>query len=222
MVEREDSHPDDRSARALRSFLAVLWSMAVDEDSYTDGYPSWLEPELKSRRQDSAPAGPGASALQRVLGCGVDPDDLTDLVREMQHEVLYNVCQLIDDPGLLGIGMDHEGSRPPEFRWELVAVRDEEPTGRVPVHGLHSSLDELDPSGRHGEPRGRPIPARLPGQPLHARLAVAHARAGDRIRAIATWRKATGATVTEAKAAIDLLLDRAGVEPGSAPGAHSE
>ncbi|SFY45023.1 hypothetical protein [Streptomyces atratus] len=182
MVEREDSHPDDQSARALQSFLAALWSMVVDEDSYTDGHPSWLEPELRGHQQGSAPAGPEASALQRVLACGVDPDDLTDVVRGVQHEVLYNVCQLLDDPGLLGIGLDHEGAPPAEFRWELVAVRDEEPAGRAPVHGLHSSLDELDPSGRHGEPRGRPIPARLPGHPLHARLAVAHARAGDRIQ----------------------------------------
>ncbi|MGW1406194.1 hypothetical protein [Streptomyces sp. NPDC002403] len=213
MVEREDSHSDDRQARALQSFLATLWSMVVNEDGYTDGHPSWLEPELRSDQQGNDPAGPGTSALQRVLACGVDPDDLTDVVREVQHAVLYNVCQLLDDPGLLGIGTDHEGSRPEEFRWELVAVRDDEPAGRVPVHGLHSSLDELDPSGRHGEPRGRPIPARLPDQPLHARLAVAHARAGDRIRAISTWRKATGATVTEAKAAVDLLLDRAGQGP---------
>ncbi|MFI5767787.1 hypothetical protein ACIA74_04430 [Streptomyces sp. NPDC051658] len=217
MVEREESDPDDRSAQALQSFLTTLWSMVVDEDNYADGYPSWLEPGLRGHQQGNGPADAGASALQRVLACGVDPDDLTDLVREMQHEVLYNICQLIDDPGLLGIGLDHEGARPADFRWELVAVRDEEPAGRVPVHGLHSSLDELDPSGRHGEPRGRPIPARLPGHPLHARLALAHARAGDRIQAIKTWRKATGATVTEAKAAIDLLLDRAGEGPGSAP-----
>ncbi|MFD7491643.1 hypothetical protein ACFV8T_04385 [Streptomyces sp. NPDC059832] len=216
MIEREDSRPDERSAQALQSFLATLWSLVVDEDGYTDGHPSWLEPELRSDQQGNGPADAGTSALQRVLACGVDPDDLTDLVRERQHEVLYNVCQLIDDPGLLGIGLDHEGSRPAEFRWELVAVRDEEPAGRAPVHGLHSSLDELDPSGRHGEPRGRPIPARLPGHPLHARLALAHARAGDRIQAIKIWRKATGATVTEAKAAIDLLLDRVGKDPGSA------
>lgn len=214
MVEREDSHPDGPSTRALQSFLATLWSMVVDEDSCTDGYPSWLGPELSGHQQGNGPVGAETSALQRVLACGVDPDDLTDLVREMQHEVLYNVCQLIDDPGLLGIGLDHEGAQPAEFRWELVAVRDEEPAGRAPVHGLHSSLDELDPSGRHGEPRGRPIPARLPGRPLHARLAVAHARAGDRIRAITVWRKATGATVMEAKAAIDLLLDQAGKDPG--------
>ncbi|MCX4732065.1 hypothetical protein [Streptomyces sp. NBC_01363] len=216
MVEREESDPDDRSAQALQLFLGTLWSMVVDEDNYADGYPSWLEPGLRGHQQGNGPADAGASALQRVLACGVDPDDLTDLVREMQHEVLYNVCQLIDDPGLLGIGLDHEGARPADFRWELVAVRDEEPAGRAPVHGLHSSLDELDPSGRHGEPRGRPIPARLPGHPLHARLALAHARTGDRIQAIKTWRKATGATVTEAKAAIDLLLDRAGEGPGSA------
>ncbi|MFB7668527.1 hypothetical protein ACFC1R_32165 [Kitasatospora sp. NPDC056138] len=214
MAEREDSNPDDWSAHALQSFLTAVWSMVVDEDSYTDGYPSWID--SRGSRRGGVPADGGTDALQRVLACGVDPDDLTDVVREMQHDLLYGVCQLIDDPGLLGIGLDEDWSEPTDFRWELVAVRTEEPAGRSPIHGLHSSLDELDPSGRDGATRGRPVPARLPGHPLHARLAVAHARAGDRIQAINTWRKATGAPVTEAKAAIDLLLDQVRQDPGSA------
>lgn len=215
MVEREDSNLDDWSTHALQSFLTTVWSMVVDEDSYTDGYPSWID--LRGTQQGSVPASAGTDAMQRILACGVDPDDLTDVVRKMQHDLLYEVCQLIDDPGLLGIGLDEEWSEPTDFRWELVAVRTAGPAGRAPIHGLHSSLDELDPSGRDGATRGRPIPARLPGYPLHARLAVAHARAGDRIQAINTWRKATGAPVMEAKAAIDLLLDQVREDPGSAP-----
>jgi hypothetical protein len=128
-----------------------------------------------------------AAALQRLLAAGVAPDDLTDVVRTMQHEIIYNVCQLLDDPGLLGI----RGER----RWTLTVDGE-----------LHSSLDEHDPSGRHGEPRGRPVPARLLGRPLYARLAVAQARAGDRLAAIGTWRAATGDTTMAAKAAIDALL----------------
>lgn len=215
MVEREDSNLDDWSTHALQSFLTTVWSMVVDEDSYTDGYPSWID--LRGTQQGSVPASAGTDAMQRILACGVDPDDLTDVVRKMQHDLLYEVCQLIDDPGLLGIGLDEEWSEPTDFRWELLAVRTAGPAGRAPIHGLHSSLDELDPSGRDGATRGRPIPARLPGYPLHARLAVAHARAGDRIQAINTWRKATGAPVMEAKAAIDLLLDQVREDPGSAP-----
>ncbi|WP_406097083.1 hypothetical protein [Kitasatospora purpeofusca] len=215
MVEREDSNPDDWSAHALQSFLTTMWSMVVDEDSYTDGHPSWID--LSGHQQGTVPTGAGTGALHRILACGVNPDDLTDVVREMQHNLLYGVCQLIDDPGLLGIGLDEEWSEPTDFRWELVAVRTTGPAGRAPIHGLHSSLDDLDPSGRDGATRDRPVPARLPGYPLHARLAVAQARGGDRIQAINTWRKATGAPVTEAKAAIDLLLDQLRQDPESAP-----
>lgn len=215
MVEREESNPDDWSTQARQSFLTTLWSMIVDEDGYSDGCPSWID--LRGDQQARVPAGTGAAALQRILACGVDPDDLTDLVREMQHNLLYGVCQLIDDPGLLGIGLDEEWSEPTDFRWELVAVRTTGPAGQAPIRDLHSSFDAVDPSGRDGAPRGRPIPARLPGYPLYARLAVAHARAGDRIQAINTWRKATGASISEAKAAVDLLLDQVQQDPGGAP-----
>ncbi|MEY9933221.1 hypothetical protein ABH926_007874 [Catenulispora sp. GP43] len=212
MVEREESNPDDWSTHARQSFLTTVWSMVVDEDSYSDGRPSWID--LRGDQQGGVPAGTGADALQRILACGADPDDLTDVVREMQHNLLYGVCQLIDDPGLLGIGLDEEWSEPTDPRWELVAVRTVGPAGQAPIRDLHSSLDAVDPSGRDGAPCGRPIPARLPG---YARLAVAHAHAGDRIQAITTWRKATGAPVSEAKAAVDLLLDQVQQDPGSAP-----
>jgi hypothetical protein len=172
-------------------FLTDLWSLLVDEDELVDGRPSWLESWFRGTPAGQIPDHPTAAALHRILAAGVDVDDLTDVVRTMQHEIIYNVCQLLDDPGLLGI----RGGRD----WALTV--DGEPIGE-----LHSSLDEHDPSGRHGEPRGRPVPARLPGQPAHARIAVAQARAGDRLTAIRTWREATGDTPAAAKAAIDTLL----------------
>ncbi|HEX6356145.1 hypothetical protein [Actinophytocola sp.] len=172
-------------------FLTDLWSLVVDEDELVDGQPSWIESFFRGTPAGEIPAGPTSAALHRVLAAGVDPDDLTDVVRTMQHEIIHNVCQLLDDPRMLGI----RGER----RWTLTVDGD-------PVDELHSSLDEHDPSGRHGEPRGRPVPARLPGQPLYARLAVAQARAGDRLAAVRTWRAATGDTTVAAKTAINALL----------------
>ncbi|WEV24243.1 hypothetical protein OYE22_02810 [Streptomyces sp. 71268] len=158
------------------------------------------------RSAHSANDAAETTALQRVLACGVDPDDLTDVVREMQHEVLYNLCQLFDDPGLLGIGLDGENSQPPEFRWHLAATRAMAPEVPAPLLSLHTALDAHDPSGREGDPRGRPLPARLPGHPGYVRHAVAQARAGDRMRAIRTWRQATGLPAREAKAVLDRVL----------------
>ncbi|GAB1694092.1 hypothetical protein [Krasilnikovia sp. M28-CT-15] len=199
MPERDDLD-GELSARSRELFLTNLWSLLVDEDEWTDGSPSWIEQWMRGTPPGSVPAFPTAAALHRILACGVDPDDLTDVVRTMQHEVVYDICQLLDDPTLLGL--------PAESSWELTAVRTAPPVGRSPMYGLHSGLDELDPSGRGGEPRPRPVPARLPGQPLYARIAVAQARAGDRHTALKTWRTATGATLAEAKAALDALLEQ--------------
>ncbi len=204
-------------ARAHEAFVDALWSLLVDEDGYTAGQPSWIESRFRGVPPGAAPTDPTAAALRRILDRGADPDDLTDLVRAMQHEVLYNVCQLIDDPGLLGLDPEDgdssadgsaDGPGAPEPGWELLAVRTAGPAGRASIGELHSSLDSRDPSGRGGEPRGRPLPAALPGLAPYARLAVAHALAGDRVLALKTWRQATGAPLGEAKAAIDHLLDQ--------------
>lgn len=213
----QDPQPEGWPVHAHESFVNALWSLVVDEDGYADGRPEWIEAWLRGHQQRSVPDGAVPAALHRILACGVDPADLTDVVRALQHDLIYNVCQLIDDPVLLGIGLDEDDSAGTEFGWELVAFHAERPAERAPINYLHSVLDEHDPSGRGGEPRGRPIPVRLPGHPLHARLAVAHALAGDRIQALQTWRKATGAPLGEAKAAIELLLDQLWQDPESTP-----
>ncbi|MCS7475797.1 hypothetical protein ACFFQW_24655 [Umezawaea endophytica] len=193
------SGDDDRAGRGRDLFLTDLWSLVVDEDGRVDGVPAWIESWFRGTPPGTAPDHPTAAALHRVLASGADADDLTDVVRAMQHEVVRNVCLLLDDPGLLGIR--HDGPA-----WELTAISTA-PPDRRPMGDLHPAFDEHDPSGRSGEPRGRPVPAHLPGHPPHARTAVAQARAGDRLAALRTWREATGATPAEAKAALDALLD---------------
>lgn len=208
MASDEDLGHDEWPARSRELFLTDLWSLLIDEDDRVNGHPSWIESWFRGTPSDGVPDHPTAAALHRMLASGTDVDDLTDVVRTMQYEIVYNVCQLLDDPALLGIrtGRDPERAEP---GWELIAVRTAPPPDRRPLGELHSSLAEHDPSGRGGEPRGRPVPALLPGRPPYARLAVAQARAGDRLAAIRTWRGATGATPAEAKAAIDSLLDHA-------------
>jgi hypothetical protein len=190
-----------------------LWRLLVDEDRQVDGVPSWIESWLRGLPSGAVADDPAAAALQRLLATGVDVDDLTDVVRTMQHEIIYNVCQLLDDPYLLGIELQDLDPIPasddltdgPSSCWELMAVRTTPPE-RVAIVGLHAELDQHDPTGRYGESRGRPIPAQLPDWPEYARLSVAQARAGDRKGAIMTWRKATGTTPADAKAALDALL----------------
>lgn len=211
MMEHDDLGVDDWPDRCRKLFLADLWSLLVDEDARVDEVPSWIESWFRGTPPGNVPDHPTAAALHRILAAGADVDDLTDVVRTMQHEIIYNVCQLIDNPSLLGIRVQYDGEPPVEdvdLGWELMAARDAPPDQR-PMGDLHTELYETDPTGRYGEPRGRPIPPQLPGQPWHARLALAQAHAGDRLAAIKTWRAATGATTADAEAAIDALLNNA-------------
>lgn len=191
--------------RAKKTLITEMWRLVVDEQSYSDDLPAWVR-HNGGTRSEEAPTDPLAAALHRLLRAGIDPEDLTDVVRALQVEVLYNVCQLLDDPTLIDVAVPARRGSP--LRWEITAVRDTDPEQRVPVLGLHEEFEDADPTGRCGETRGRPIPARIPGKPLYARLAVAHARAGDRRTAIEVWRKATGASLVEAKKALDALLKR--------------
>lgn len=214
MTKRDDLGADDWLDRCRKLFLTDLWSLLVDEDERVDGQPGWIESWFRSHQPGVEPSDATAAALFRILAAGADADDLTDVVRTMQLEIIFNACKLLDDPTLLGIRLDSDAGDdlPPgqaEPGWELMAVRTAASADRRPIGWLHEDLYDHDPSGRYGEPRGRPIPAPLPGQPYHARLAVAQARAGDRLAAIRTWRAATGATSSAAEAAIDALLDDA-------------
>jgi hypothetical protein len=104
-----------------------------------DGVPEWIE-----------------SWLRGVLGKGVDPEDLTDIVLVMQWEIIYNVTQLIDGEWIGNLRSDVPGL--PEFSWRLYQVREDEDYNAHPVRALtdlHSQLGEVDPAGREGEPRTR-------------------------------------------------------------------
>ncbi|WUR11746.1 hypothetical protein E7V67_018845 [[Empedobacter] haloabium] len=117
-------------ARSLFGELLLrgLWANVIDE------------------KQPLDPARSGGAALQRLLDSGADPADLVDLMRETQVDLIYNVAQLIDDPAE-ALGLDE----PVELE---LSVRLAGTDGKAaPIHSLHSSLMELDPSGRHGEPR---------------------------------------------------------------------
>ncbi|MEU2135476.1 hypothetical protein [Streptomyces sp. NPDC018352] len=94
MTQYEDPQSEGWPVRAHESFVNALWSLVVDEDDYADGQPEWIEAWLRGHQQGSVPDRVVPTALHRILRCGVDPADLTDVVRAMQHDLIYNVCQL--------------------------------------------------------------------------------------------------------------------------------
>ncbi|AXA89887.1 hypothetical protein [Massilia sp. YMA4] len=124
-IGRDLERGDARSLFA-ELLLRGLWANVIDETQPLD------------------PARSGGPALQRLLDSGADPADLIDLMRETQVDLIYNVAQLIDDPAEV-LGLD----APLELSVRLAGTEG----NAAPVYSLHASLMELDPSGRHGEPR---------------------------------------------------------------------
>ena len=126
-------------------FLRQAWKQVISEaDS------DWYKREQANSQK--SPDGPYAGigqAVNRCLGKGVDPKDLTDIVRGMQAQLLFNLCYLLEDPMLEEDELEGVG-------WCLVKSNHEcEPT-QTRIPGLHESVLEMEPMGREMRPRTTP------------------------------------------------------------------
>jgi hypothetical protein len=135
-------------------FLRGAWRSVVP-----DGDTDWIEAKRQPSRDPAAPLAGIAPALERLLAKGIDPNDLTDVVRVMQYGVLFDLCYLLDDPYPAFEGIEGLKDLAPELErigWGLFEVddEDEEGVGRQ-ISGLHESVLETDPSGREMRPRKR-------------------------------------------------------------------
>jgi hypothetical protein len=128
--------------------LRGMWACAIDEDDRWQ--KTWFH------------ESPVAAAIERLLAKGIDPADLTDVVRAMQVETLFNVCQLLDNPGH-GIE-DLQEKIPENIEWRVAEYDGEkERVGDRAILDIHESFHSLDPTGREGQPRDRfPKPRRAP------------------------------------------------------------
>lgn len=121
--------------------LRGLWAEVVDDSLPR---PQWLE-RWRALGESGFPFI-NTPALQRLLDAGIDVHDLTDVVRSAQVLTIYNIAQLIDEP-CRDLGYDLEET--PDL---ALAAVDE--GGALHRYGsLHDALEELDPAGRHGQPR---------------------------------------------------------------------
>ena len=78
-------------------FLRQAWQRVIG-----DGDTNWIDRQVQEteRYPDGPYAGVGG-ALKRCLAQGVLREDLTDIARGMQAELLFSLCYLLDDPGFL-------------------------------------------------------------------------------------------------------------------------
>lgn len=126
-------------------FLRQAWREIVDENDRT-----WIDAEIKwAQENQGAPCSGIGPALQRLLDKGVDPQDITDVVRVKQYQLLFRLCYLLSDPSL-------EEPELANFAWGLFQL-DEKEDGMAEIvdsiDGLHESVLETDPTGREMRPR---------------------------------------------------------------------
>jgi hypothetical protein len=99
-------------------------------------------------------------AVAAVLAAGVDPADLTRIVRQAQIALLYEVCQLLDrsDHGI----EDLQAQISENVEWRVCEYDGERETVGRPMQDLHASVMHYDPTGREGEPSPRKPRVRRP------------------------------------------------------------
>ncbi|MFT3926897.1 MAG: hypothetical protein QM778_30405 [Myxococcales bacterium] len=125
-------------------FLRQAWRAIVSDDDH-----AWIDANIAATKRDpNAPYAGVGHALAAMREKGVDDEDIAQLVRGMQAELLFSFCYLLEDPNF-------EDADAMGVSWSLVALDEQgEPTGPIP--GLHESVLELDPTGRDMRPKRRP------------------------------------------------------------------
>ena len=125
-------------------FLREAWRLVVPEDD-----SAWIKSDLQVAEEepDESYAGAGL-AIASLRAKGATDEELTDLVRAKQAELLFGFCYLLADPNLKA----SEGVA--EVGWMLVERRPDGSLGAA-IDCLHESVLESDPTGREMRPRGK-------------------------------------------------------------------
>ncbi len=122
-------------------FLRQAWRSILQE-----GDAGWIEAAIERAKThpDEPYAGVG-QALTRLRARGATDDEIIDVVRGMQAQLLFSFCYLLADPG----DLEHEVQ---DVVWELVQVdADGTVLGTIPC--LHEDVLGMDPTGREMRPR---------------------------------------------------------------------
>jgi hypothetical protein len=119
---------------AIVYFLYRAFACFVEE-----GSDQWIKRVTHMQPDDRC-----SHALRRILRAGIDRNDLTDVVRFMQHSLLKDLIFLIDDNS--SVNFDD-----PEMRRELQAIHwrlfrvDEGGTPTAGMDAMHELLDAFLP-----------------------------------------------------------------------------
>jgi hypothetical protein len=126
-------------------FLRQAW-----EGIIADGDTSWIDPQIQqAERHPRAPGAGIGPALKRILAAGGNREDIAELVRVMQWQVLARIAVQLDDPGVV----EYPSKDMPQVNWRLFEV-DEHDLPLRPIEGLHESVLDTDPTEREMRPKG--------------------------------------------------------------------
>lgn len=126
-------------------FLRQAWKNII-----ADGDTSWIDPLIqKSERRPREPGAGAGPALNRMLAAGASREDIAEVVRIMQWQVLAGLAYQLADSGVV----EYPSDELPQVSWTLFEVnKDGEPLH--PIDALHESVLDTDPSGREMRPKG--------------------------------------------------------------------
>lgn len=123
-------------------FLKNAWAGVAVE-----GETAWIEREIKNARANpNRPYAGLGLALARCVDRGVSSQDLIEVARCLQAQMLFSIAYLLDGPS-------HEPGALEDVSWGLFQIDDEgQPIG-AQISGLHESVLDLDPTGREMRPK---------------------------------------------------------------------
>jgi hypothetical protein len=119
---------------------------AISTDWLPETATDWVEAQLHST--PTTASYPGAqlpAVVQEMVTKGVRLESIVDLVRVIQFEALFHVCQTLD------VGNEADN---PIADWALFEVDEQGQPTRV-IDALQESLLAFDPSGREMRPRSK-------------------------------------------------------------------
>ncbi len=144
------SGPESRARSQLQEGIPQLARFVFLREAWSavESSPHWIGRTLAFLKRRGAGDGPGdglAPALARVIAAGASPEDIHEIVRVKQWEMLDAMCNLLDRTGVVA---------EPELQhlnWALLLLDDEgEPIANF--GSLHESVLETDPEGREMRP----------------------------------------------------------------------
>lgn len=121
-------------------FLRQAWQRLV-----SDRATGWIDRLIaQAQRSPEAPFAGAGHVLASLRSKGASDQELTELVRCTQAELLVGFAYLLEDPSIDDPALSDIG-------WGLFALNEQgDPT--APITGLHESVLDTDPEGREMRP----------------------------------------------------------------------